>query len=425
MKIDQPSKRNAPEWPAPPAPEAFHGPAGEFVRLIEPHTEADPAALLVQILAAFGSVVGRTSYFVAEADQHYPNIFAVMVGATSKGRKGSSFGQVKRSFSSVEETWGNRIMGGLSSGEGLIWAVRNPTIKREPIREKGRVIDYQEIEADPGVDDKRLFVVEPEFASVLRVAGRDGNTLSAIIRQCWDTGDLQTLTTGRSGTVVKATGAHVSIVGHVTKDELRRYLDRTEEGNGFANRFLWCCVQRSKCLPEGGTAHQVDLNSLLIRLHDAVVMAPRGEIRRDEESRGIWAAVYPSLSDGKPDLFGAVTSRAEAQAMRLALIYALLDQSATIRKEHLVAALAVWDYCEASARYIFGDAVGNPVADQIIAAMKNSGEGMTRTEIRDLFSRNRNSEQIDRILSDLAVNGIAKMEKTETAGRPVERWILS
>src|SRR5438128_2157582 len=47
-----------------PAPEplraaAFHGLAGEFVRAVDPHTEADPAAMLTQFLAAFGNACGR------------------------------------------------------------------------------------------------------------------------------------------------------------------------------------------------------------------------------------------------------------------------------------------------------------------------------------------------------------------------------
>lgn len=427
VKIPGIPKKQAPEWPAPLREQAFHGIAGEFVELIEPHTEADSAALLVQFLAGFGNLVGRTSYFTAEADHHYPNVFAVMVGETSKGRKGSSFGQVKRLLLLIDETWAGRIKGGLSSGEGLIWSVRDPITKREPTRENGRVTGYQEIEADPGEGDKRLFVVEPEFASVLRVSARDGNTLSPVVRQSWDTGDLRTLTTGRSGSLVQATEAYVSIIGHVTKDELRRYLDRTEAGNGFANRFLWCCVCRSKCLPEGGGAQGVNLDSLVIRLKDALTMAYRGEVRRDDEAREIWAAVYPDLSEGKPGLFGAVTSRSEAQVMRLALIYALLDQSPLIKKEHLLAALAVWDYCEASARYIFGDAVGDPVADSLVDALKTSG-AMTRTEISNFFGRNVSSGRIQKALSALETQGIAKREpvdSTEGAGRPVERWSLA
>ena len=79
---------------------------------------------------------------------------------------------------------------------------------------------------------------------------------------------------------------------------------------------------------------------------------------RDENARQVWWAVYPELSEGGPGLSGAVTSRAEAQTMRLALLYALLDSSDCIRREHLVAALALWEYVEASAQCVFGDSMG-------------------------------------------------------------------
>ena len=143
-------------------------------------------------------------------------------------------GHVKSALNPVDEAWAlSRQQGGLSSGEGLTWAVRDAIWKREPVRQKGRIVDHQDVEADAGISDKRLLVFEPELASTLRVMGRDGNTLSPTIRQAWDSGDLRIMT---KNLPVKATGAHISIVGHITRDELRRYLDRTEAGGGDAIR---------------------------------------------------------------------------------------------------------------------------------------------------------------------------------------------
>ena len=108
---------------------------------------------------------------------------------------------------------------------------------------------YEEVEADPGVADKRLLVYEPEFANVLKQTERQGNTLSAILRNAWDGRDLRSMT---KNSPARATGAHVSLIGHITADELRRYLTQTETANGFGNRHLWICADRSKMLPEGG-----------------------------------------------------------------------------------------------------------------------------------------------------------------------------
>jgi hypothetical protein len=109
----------APPWPAPPQEEAFHGLAGEIARTIGPHTEADPVALVLQTLVGFGKLIGRTADFVAESDSHYLNEFVVLVGLTSKGRKGSSWGRVYRLLEATAAEWAReRVQSGLSSGRG-------------------------------------------------------------------------------------------------------------------------------------------------------------------------------------------------------------------------------------------------------------------------------------------------------------------
>jgi hypothetical protein len=118
---------------------ALYGLADDVVRVIEPHTEADLVALLIQTRDAFGNVVNRQPHCVGEADYHALNEYAVLVGMTTKGRKGTSSGHVKRLFAPVDPTWAQEcIQEGLSSGEGLIWAVRDPIVKTEAIREKGK-----------------------------------------------------------------------------------------------------------------------------------------------------------------------------------------------------------------------------------------------------------------------------------------------
>ena len=410
------------KWPDPLEADAFHGLAGDFVRLVGPHTEADPAALLSAFLVAFGNAIGRTAYFIAEADSHYMNLFVVQVGMSSKGRKGTSLGHIKKLFREVDGDWESyRMQSGLSSGEGLIWAVHDPIEKTEPIRENKQIVDYQSVIVDEGIRDKRLLCVEGEFASTLRVLGREGNTLSAVIRNAWDTGSLSTLTKNSPG---RATGAHISIIGHITKDELLRYLDSTEAGNGFGNRFLWFCVKRSNVLPEGGQIRQEELKSLAQRLKEVEDFAQTiGEIRRDEEARSLWYQVYPELSEGKPGLLGSMIARAEAQVMRLACIYALLDRSELIRLEHLTAAIALWKYCEESARFIFGDSLGDPVADELLRALRGQSDGMTRTEISGHFGRHKSAGEIARALGTLGERGLVRQEmEAHLDGRPVERW---
>ena len=111
--------------------------------------------------------------------------------------------------------------------------------------------------------------------------------------------------------------------------------------------------------------------------------------------------------------------------MRLALEYALMDKSFLIEPEHLKAALAVWQYCEDSARFIFGAALGDPTADKILEALRRRPDGMTQTDLIHHFGRNKSSTEIGRALNKLAELGRIKVE-TETQdgrpGRPAQRW---
>jgi hypothetical protein len=62
----------------------------------------------------------------------------------------------------------NRVQSGLSSGEGIIWAVRDPIEEQQPIKQKGQVVDYQTVITNGGVSDKRILFLESEFASTLK-----------------------------------------------------------------------------------------------------------------------------------------------------------------------------------------------------------------------------------------------------------------
>ena len=141
------------------------------------------------------------------------------------------------------------------------------------------------------------------------------------------------------------------------------------------------------------------------------------------EARAVWQKVYPELSDGRDGLHGAVTARAEAQCLRLALVYCLLDGGDRIDHRHLLAALAVWDYCNRTAQFVFGSSLGDRTADEIMRRLTLAGkDGMTRTEIRDVFGRNLSTEKIGMALDLLRRRGLATCESVNTGGRPSEVW---
>jgi hypothetical protein len=413
-------------WPDPPGEEAFYGLPGDIVRVIEPASEASAVALLIQVLIAFGNMIGRGAHFVVEADRHHGNEFVVLVGRTAKARKGTSWGRIKQLFTEADELWvTERVQSGTSSGEGVIWAVRDAIKKREKVSQgKGQAPTYEEVEADPGVSDKRLLLYEPEFANVLKQTERQGNILSVVLRQGWDGGDtLRTLT---KNAPARATGAHLSLIGHITDSELRRYLTATETANGFANRFLWVCTNRSKLLPEGAPVDSDAWRAVRNDLVRALAFAGTvQEVRRDESARKLWAEVYGPLSEGRPGLAGALLARSEAHVMRLALLYALTDRSQLIEAAHLMAALTLWDYCERSIYYLFGDCLGDPVADDLLRLLRASPGGLTRNELMNYFGRNQTSDRIGRALGLLVQHQLVRSEAQKTKGRPAERWFAA
>jgi len=397
-------------YPEPLASEAFYGLPGKIVRVIEPHTESDPAALLLQLLVGAGNLIGRTPTLMMDGAAHHPNLFAVLVGTTSKARKGTSWRQIRRLLAMVDPAWADkRITGGLSSGEGLIEAVADPPPDDNP---------------PPEPIDKRLMIQVGEFASVLAVQGREGNTLSAVLRDAWD-GDTLTVL-NRKANKLRATSPHISMVAHVTRDELLRMLQTTEAANGYANRFLWGAVRRRKLLPRGGNLTDAMLLPLADRLKDAVLKARQTRhITLTEQAWELWDDIYAELSQEQAGLLGAITARAEPLVLRLAMIYALMDSTAEIDVPHLMAGCAVWEYCQQSAAWIFGDRLGDPDGDVLLSHLRQRPEGITRTEIHGLFGRNRSAAQVNRALTALEEKNLARrVEEVPDSNRRqrTERW---
>ncbi|MDA2911489.1 DUF3987 domain-containing protein [Nitrospiraceae bacterium AH_259_D15_M11_P09] len=409
------------DWPS-LDPAALYGLPGRIVKAIAPVTEADPVALLIHLLAEFSCIIGWGAHIVLEGAFSLLLFWTVLVGDTSKSRKGTANKRIQRVFGDAIESWTRgAYRGNLSSGEGLVYAVRDPVYKPQAKYEKGKPTgETEEVLVDEGVSDKRLFLVQTEFGSMLKVMGREGNSLSGVIRDAWDGEDLAPMTKGNP---IRATNPIIGIVGHVTKEELLRHLNDTEASNGFGNRFAWFAVRRAEHpLPFGGSPDQSTMAPLIEALREAVEFAwTAGKIGLTDEAASEWKAIYPELSEGKPGMVGALLGREEAQVRRLVALYALLDKKAVAEEVHLEAALALWQYAEDSTRWIFGDATGDQVADTILRAVRASGQ-LTDTEISHLFSGNTSVARLDRAKQSLAVQGLMYAKMEDTGGRSRRVW---
>ena len=400
---------------------AFYGLAGEVVRLIEPHTEADPVALLASFLAEVGAMLNRGPHLILDGSYH-PLLFCpVLVGRSSKSRKGTADRRMRNLFELADPSWTRgECKGTLSSGEGLAYAVRDPQYKDEPVREKGKLTgETVSVCVDSGIEDKRLFLVQSEFGAVLRVMARDGNSLSGVIRDAWDGLTLAPMTKANR---VRATDPHIGIIGHVTQDELLRNLTGTEASNGFGNRFVWFFVKRSKELPFPSMPDDFKLTELASRVGRAIGQARSiGAIGMTESFREEWKAVYHQLSADRPGLAGSLLGRSEAHVMRLSALYAVLEGHNDIDLTHLNAALALWDYAEASTRLIFRDNTGDPEADTILRALRERG-ALTDTEISGLFRGHAPALRLQQAKALLESAGFIHQESKTTDGRPRTIW---
>ena len=187
--------------------------------------------------------------------------------------------------------------------------------------------------------------------------------------------------------------------------------------NGFANRFLWVCVQRSKFLPEGGDADETALAEVGRELDDVLAWArTSGEFSRDDKARAMWRGAYTRLSGDRYGLAGSLLGRAEAHVLRLSLLYAVLDRSHIITGEHLLAAIALWKYCEQSVEHIFGCSTGNPVADEILTHLRSNPDGSSRTAIRDAVGARVPADRIAGALAVLQEMGLGFKTKLEGGG---------
>ena len=335
---------------------------------------------------------------------------AVIAGASSKARKGTSAKPVNRLFSEIP-TGARCSPGPLSSGEGLIYAVRDESQEFDK-KTQEFIID------DPGIMDKRLFVLDEEFAAALNCTKRDGNTLSSIVRGFYDDGNAEPLTKSFR---IKATGAHVVIVAHIVELELTTLLNKVQMSNGFGNRFLWILSRRQKLVALPAPMPELEVKRLRQVVIDRISAAQTlQEVNLSSDATKLWLASYPGLTMEFEGVAGSMVNRSEAHAIRLALIYALCAGHLEIEVEDIKAALAIVEYSRKSSFRIFGGVATDKTKQRILAALQGAeSHEMTVTEISSrVFSRNLQSDILQKLLSEMEFSKLVMLEKSPTGGAP-------
>jgi hypothetical protein len=404
---------------------ALYGLAGEIVKAIAPEREFDLAAVLMQTLVTFGSVVGRKPHWMHGATCHGLNLNLGVEGETGIG-KGCGLDFVLLLMDQADPQWAIRKKwGGLSSGEGFLYMVRDRKTRTNK--------DGDEEIIDEGVTDKRLLIIETEFAEVLEVMQRTGNKLSAMMRQAWDGKPLENHS--RAFDCV-ATNHHISVIAHSTQADLRELMPTRAAHNGWGNRFWWVsCAPSAEGAPFGRLLPKPVQKRLVRRLQEALRHVADLERHRktqllfDADATKLWKSVRSTTL--ARDMCNPITGRALPQVRRVAALYGLLDCEGYTREPHLQAALAAWAHAAGSARLLFGDrAQLRPEEQKLLDALRAAGpQGLTQKQIySDVFRNNKSAEDVLTLLRGLQRNKPKiRCEQIPTGpkgGRPGVRWVL-
>ena len=389
--------------------QAYWGIGGDITKRLCVKAESDPAGVLIQLYTFIGSIVGRKVYVEVEANKLYPNLFTLLVGDSSRGRKGTSYNMVKSIFKPYFSDFVEcNIKSGLFSGQGLTFHLRD------------EVKDAAGVVTDKGIVDKRLLVKESEFASCLNANKMDASILSTTLRDAYDSVNLTNLVKNNGHS---ATEPHVSIIGHITPKELLIKLNSVDIANGFANRFLFVYVERQKPIINFNDDRSELINELSFEVSKRIEhIKLNGKVQFSPEALKIWEIIYFKLSGGCSGIVGDLHARATTHITKLSLIISLLNQDRDISEKSLIAAIHLWQYCSDSVNFLYSNSLGDESLDALYSTIKEKPEGASRTDIRDLFSKNKSKLGVNQLLKSLESSGLVYSERIKTSGAPKEVW---
>lgn len=409
--------RNAPR----PDPACLYGLVGDVAQAGSNNTEANPFAIAAAMLAYLGAAVGRGPFMPIGDDWNHARLFMVHVGRSSRGRKGTAkklIYRINNAVKALDEFLVPQVhRGGLSTREGLALMIHD-----------GYKDGKNEV---PAIADKRLLVVESEFANILHQSKRDGNTLSAALRDAWDGTSIRpAVKTCR----VWASDPHIGIIGDVTPSELRELMHARELTNGFANRFIFFWAEGDKVLPfpQYTPKHVVealaDRVALVLRFAGADRHVDMDVMRMEfsTEAASLYARLYRGeLRDRSAgeNITGLLDRRAPV-LLRLAMLFALTDQTSVIAVNHINAAMAWVRYWVDSVKFIFqsavdeaGAAATTDIAQRIVTYLATQGQA-TRTELtKGCFGGHVSKATLDKALDELITASPPAIE-VETVPRP-------
>lgn len=374
--------------------DSLHGLPGRIVKQVDRYTEADPAAVLLQLLCMFANCIGLSPHLKIGNRIHNARIYVSVVGGTSTGRKGTSMSVAKDLMQAADEEYvKNCFIKGASTGEGIISAFSSAQ------------------------GEKKLQIIEEEFSSILSRKKRDGSVMSEVLREGYDSSSFQIT---NKNSPIKVDNSHLSLIVHITPQELEKTFASVDAANGFANRFIWLISHRSKLLSKGSTVPDSLNRDLALEIRQTLEVARAfSEIKFHDSTSTLWDKLYFELNEEIPGVVGAISARGVVNTFRLALIYALFDKSNVILPAHLEAAYSLWMYSLDCIRKIFAKDELSSLANRIYSEILTE-TAITKTDLSRALSGHKDRVLTESALEELAQRDLIERSMESTAGRSRE-----
>jgi Protein of unknown function (DUF3987) len=394
-------------WLPSAEPAVFDCYLGQLAERLDPYTEADQVGVLASLLAAVGVHLGPAPHLQIGYERHPLLVWPLLIGDTAVGKKGTSYNMAKALLTLADKDFvGSNIRSGLSTGEGLADVFASDTVEQKGKPARARLLPEGDI---------RLLAYETEWSSIMARMKRENNTLSAMLRQAWEGGDLSTLNV--DARVAKE--SHLGILAHITPEEFKAKVSAADMAGGTYNRFLPIAVAQSKFLPKAEKADPLLTEQLGASLADRLGHAGRLRAVGFTDAGSLaWERLYYQFSAYHKEEVRVrqFVSRAAPYCLRIAAIYAALDRTDKISPAHLAAAVALVRYSIESARAVLYGNDDARLVDWIAAA---GPAGKTRGDISDGYYRKnakRDGIDVDTVLARLVAAGHISLTTRPPAG---------
>lgn len=397
--------------------DAFYGPLGLLAKRIEPFVPINSLALYCELLVALGTIVGRRAVIRYIEDEHFSNLFLIMVGKTGVG-KGTSWNIVNRIATEISDDFPSLVPTDSASAPGLIALVRDPSTK---------VVNGKETQ-DAGVVDKRRLVLFEEMETLFTAMRRQGSTLDQTWRLAWAGRTLE----NNARTQERATNPHLSTICQITPEAFKQAINERAHcrvTSGFINRFLIVPVTRERRIHRSSTLPDVQDSVATIRqaLNSLGPVkdppSPR-EFTWAPEACGEWDAFCDALDDEDAFLEGVETAygRLKPMIMRVAMLLAVIDDDSMIRLCHLRAAKALCLQLVDASRHFFSntDTGRSRTAGERLREFRPKGSDFGLTDLhvwmKNHFTKGSvpRAEELHRLINDLIGTGVwVAVQRTE------------